>query len=285
MQSVLMAAAQAVALDSPYDSVFEPLVVDLVDALSADDPATFLTAVEGRARLLAAERSVRMADVFIALQLGLGAFRGALSGGSPNEALAVQRLEPLEDKAILRAGVGFSEGLEEALDHLTQTVAALAPIEPVSGLMNAAEVSRRLAVELERCKRTEVGLGAFLTDIVTGDGVRRGAGRGAQADLAKLVRGSARLIATGLRRYDVVGCLGDLEFVTVLPHVSRRGVQAVLERLRHGLAGQCSSQDRVDFRFAATHLDVVDVGATDLMELLAGGMAEARVGAETIVWV
>ena len=281
MQSTLMAAAQAVALDTPYDSVFAPLVDDLVDALAGDDPANFLTAVEGHARLLAAERSLRMADVFTALQLGLGAFRGALCGASPDEALAAQRLGRLEGEALLRAGVGFAEGLEEAVDQLRRTVATLAPTDPATGLMTAAEVGRRLAVELERCKRTEVGLGAFLTAIVVGDGGRRGP----PSDVDELVRCSARLLAAGLRRYDVAGRLGDLEFVAVLPHVSRHGVQAVLERLRRGLAGECSSENRIGFRFAATHLDVIDVGATDLMELLAAGMAEARGGAETIVWV
>ncbi len=73
--------------------------------------------------------------------------------------------------------------------------------------------------------------------------------------------------------------------MTVLPHVSRHGVQAAVERLRHGLAGQCSSRDRFAFRFAATHLDVVDVGAPDLMELLGAGLAKARGGADTVVWV
>ena len=281
MQSALMAAAQAVALDSPYDAVFVPLVDDLVDALAADDPTAFLTAVEGRARLLAAERSVRMADVFTGLQLGLGAFRGVLAAGSADEALAGRRLGSLEGEALLRAGVGFSEGLEEAVDHLNRTVAALAATDPATGLMNPAEVSRRLAVELERCRRTEVGLGAFVAAIVDDGGARRPA----RAELDEFVRCSARLIAAGLRRYDVVGRLGELEFVAVLPHVSRHGLQAVLERLRRGLAGQCSSQDRVSFRFAATHLDVVDVSAADVMEQLGSGLGEARRGAETVVWV
>jgi GGDEF domain-containing protein len=281
MQSAVMAAAQAVTLDTPYDAVFAPLLDDLVDALAGADPAGFLSAVEGRARLLAAERSLRMADVFRALQLGLDAVRGALAGDSPDEALAAQTLERLEEAAILRAGVGFAEGLEQTVDQLRRTVAALAPTDPATGLMNAAEVARRLAVELERCRRTEVGLGAFLADIVAGDGARRGS----QADVDELVGCSARLLAAGLRRYDVAGRLNDLEFVAVLPHVSRHGVQAVLERLRHGLAGECSSLNRIAVRFAATHLDVIDVGASDLLELLAAGMVEARGGADTVVWV
>ena len=281
MQSVLMAAAQAVTLESPYDSVFVPLVDDLIDALAGGDPTNFFTAVEGRARLLAAERSLRMADVFVGLQLGLGAFRGALSGATPDEVLAAQRLARLEGETLLRAGVGFAEGLEEAVDHLNQTVAALAATDPTTGLTTAAEVGRRLAVELERCRRTEVGLGACLVAIVA-DGEGR---RGSRADLADLVSSSARLLGAGLRRYDVVGSLSDLEFVAVLPDVSRRGVQSVLERLRRSLASECSSRHKLAFRFVATHLDVVDVGATDLLSQLSTGMDEARRGAETVVRV
>ena len=267
--------------DSPYDSVFVPLVDDLVDALVADDPAPFFTAVEGRARVLAAERSLRLADVFVGLQLGLGAFRGALVGESRDEALAAQRLARLEGETLLRAGVGFSEGLEEAVDHLSRAVASLAPTDPATGLTNAAEVRRRLAIELERCRRTEVGLGACLVAIVA-DGQSR---RGTRADVTDLVSSAARLLAAGLRRYDVVGRLGDLEFVAVLPDVSRRGVQAVIERLRRDLDNECSPRHSICFRFVATYLDVVDIGASDLMDLLSAGMDEVRSGSETVVWV
>ena len=158
MQSELMAAAQAVTLDSPYDSVFGPLVDDLVDALSTDDPAVFLTAVEGRARLVATERSLRAADVFVALQLGLGAFRDSLAAVSPGEALAAQRLGLLEGEALVRAGVGYSEALEEVVERLGRTVVGLTATDTLTGLINADEVGRRL-VELERCRRTGVGLG------------------------------------------------------------------------------------------------------------------------------
>jgi GGDEF domain-containing protein len=285
MQSVLMAAAQAVALDSPYDSVFVPLVDDLVDALAGDDPDTFFTAVEGRARLLAGERSLRMADVFLGLQLGLDAFRRALGGAQPGAtsavALATQRLERLEGESLLRAGVGFAEGLEEAAEQLRRAVVALAATDPATGLTNAAEVERRLTVELERCRRTEVGLGACLVAIVTDADEHRGS----PADLSDLAGSAARSLSAGLRRYDVIGSLSDREFVAVLPDVSRRGVQAVLERLRRSLVGECSPRHRLVFRFVATYLDVVDVGAADLMAVLGRGMDEARRGAETVVWV
>jgi GGDEF domain-containing protein len=279
MQSVLMAAAQAVALDTPYDSVFAPLVDDLVDALAGDEPAVFLRAVEGRSRLLASERTVRMADVFVALQLGLGAFRGALAGESPDETVALRRLATIESEVLLRAGLGFSEGLEATVDHLSRAMAALAPTDPDTGLSNASELRRRLAVEVERCRRTEVGLGAVLVVVAAVADARR---PGAD-DLVALVTDSGRLLAAGLRRYDVAGRLGDLQFLAVLPDVSRRGVQAVVERLRRELSRGCSSRQKAGFRFVATHLDVVDVSADDLLAQLTSAPDDR--GGESVVWL
>ena len=281
MQAVLEAAAQAVALDTPYDAVFAPLVGDLIDALATDDPATFLTAVEGRARVLAAAREVRLGDVFAALQLGLGAFREALSGDSADEALAVQRLDGVEGVALLRAGVGYAEGLEDAVDHLNRVVAELAPTDPETGLTTRSHFEGRLSVELERCRRTEVGLGALIVAVVGGDEARRRAAE----DLTALAARAGRLLAAGVRRYDVVGRLSESEFVAVLPDVSRRGVQAALERLRRGLAGECTAQHRSAFRFVATYLDVADLGADDLMMLLRQGLVGAGEQGEAVVWV
>jgi len=281
MQAVLEAAAQAVALDTPYDAVFIPLVDDLIDALAADDPATFLTAVEGHARVLAAAREARLGDVFVGLQLGLDAFRRALSGDSADEALAVRRLGDLEGEALLRAGVGFSEGLEEAVDHLNRVVVELAPTDPETGVTTRGQFERRLAIELERCRRTEVGLGALLVAVEAGDESRR---HGTD-DLAGLAARAGRLLAGGVRRYDVVGRLGDLEFAAILPEVSRRGVQAALERLHRALARECTARHRNAFRFAATYLDVADLAADDLVTQLRRGLAGAGEQGETVVWV
>ena len=280
MQAVLESAAQAVALDTPYDAVFVPLVDDLIDALAADDPATFLTAVEGHARLLAAARELRLGDVFVGLQLGIEGFRRALSGGSPDETLAVRRLGDLEGEALLRAGVGFSEGLEEAVDHLNRVVVELAPTDPETGVTTRGQFERRLAIELERCRRTEVGLGALLVAVEADESRRHGAD-----DPAGLAARAGRLLAGGVRRYDVVGRLGDLEFAAVLPEVSRRGVQAALERLRRALAGECTARHRGAFRFAATYLDVADLAADDLVTQLRRGLAGAGEQGESVVWV
>ena len=105
------------------------------------------------------------------------------------------------------------------------------------------------------------------------------------ADRAEFLRRCAGTLAGGLRRYDVLGLAGDAEFVVLLPDISRYGVQAVLERLRRALAAECPAAQKIALCFAVAHLDVVDVGAADFLAQLGAGMAQARGGAEAVVWV
>ncbi|HMK92183.1 MAG TPA: hypothetical protein VK576_04225, partial [Thermoleophilia bacterium] len=223
MQTVLLAAAQAVALDPPYDAVFSPLVDDLIDALAGDDPAPFLTAVEGHARLLAHERSLRMVDVFSAIRLGFAGFRGAL-GQAPDEALVAARAERLEGEALMRAGIGFAEGLEETLVELDRAVLALSPIDDLTGVAKPDEIARQFAVELERCRRMDLALGGFVVGI---DPPPRST-RSARAEIDELLRRIAQLLRDSLRRYDAVGRCADLELLAVLPDATRRGIRSVV---------------------------------------------------------
>ena len=190
-------------------------------------------------------------------------------GRLADEALATRRLAGLEGEALLRAGVGFSEGLEEAVEHLSRAVVELAATDPATGLTNGAKSGRRLAVELERCRRTEVGLGA----LPRGHRHRRREHRGVadRSSWARRPRGA--LLAAGLRRYDVVGRLSDHEFVAVLPDVSRRGVQAGSERLRRGLAGECPPR-RSSFPLRGDLPRRRRHGRDDLMAQLAGAWTE-----------
>lgn len=279
MQSILMAAARAVALEPPYDSVFTPLIGDLVDALASDDPSEFLTAVEGRAHTIASDRSLRLADVFLAIQSGMRVFRGAL-GVSPAEALIAARVERLEGEALLRAGVGYAEGLEETVDHLSQAVVALSPTDPLTGLMKASEIERQLAVELDRCRRMELGLGAFLVAVDADEPAHRPR----RGEFDEVLQRAARLVGESLRRYDAVGRLAETEFLAVLPDVSRHGVQAVVERLRHELSNECA-RDRCVIRFALAHLDEVDLEPYEIAALLAAGLDRSRGGDDVMVWV
>jgi len=279
MQTVLLAAVRAVTLDAPYHDVFAPLVDDLVEALAGDDPAPFLTAVEGRARLLGAERSLHVADVLLAIRQGMQGVRGALVT-SPQGALGAQRAERLEGEALLRAGMGFAEGLEQALAELDRTVATLSPIDELTGVAKPVEIDRQLAVELERCRRMDMSVGAFVVGVDSGGRARSKA----RAEADELLRRTARLLRGSLRRYDALGRSGDLELLAVLPDASRHGLQAVVERLRRDLAAECTPAQAAGVRFAAAHLDFVDLGAAELGELLSDGLARARATRDEVVW-
>jgi len=282
MESMLIAAAQAVSLEPPYDSVFGPLVGDLIDAVVLDDPATFLTAVEGQARLLAGQRRLRMSDIFQGIQLGMEAFRGALEGASPEKAQeARERLLRLEGEALLRAGVGYSEGLEETVEHLSQAVAALSPNDPLTGLMKPDEILRLMAVELDRCKRMNVSLGVFALSMEKPKDAGAPAG---MRDWDEFLRSVGTLLRESLRRYDAIGHKGETEFLAVLPDVSRRGLQSVIERIRHGLAQECPAAMHVNTRYACIHLDVVDLAPADVLESIDGCLVRAGSAPGQIAW-
>ena len=280
MQTVLLAAAEAVALDPPYDAVFSPLVDDLVDALAGDDPAPFLTAVEGHARLLAHERSLRMTDVFSAIRLGFAGFRGAL-GDSPTAALVAERAERLEGEALVRAGIGFAEGLEATLVELDRAVLALSPIDELTGVAKPDEIARQFGVELERCRRMDLALGGFVVGV---DPPLR-ASRAAQAEVDELLQRVAHLLRDSLRRYDSVGRCADLELLAVLPDATRRGIRSVVDRLRRDLAAECAPGQSEAVRFAVVHLDYIDVEAVELGEQLSSGLVRARTAREPVLWV
>ena len=239
MQSVLMAAAQAVSLDTPYDSVFVPLVDDLVDALADDDPAAFLRAVEGRSRLLATERSLRMADVFVALQLGLGAFRGALSGVRPTRRWPCGGSRPSRARCCSAPGSASRRGSRRPSSHLSRTVTTLAPTDPADRAhqrRRARPPPRRRARALPPHRRWPGGV------LVGRRGRRRGSQR--RAPTTSRLSPLGRLLAAWLRRYDVLGRLGDAR---VPGRPARREPARRAGRRRAaapGLAAECSSRQR-----------------------------------------
>jgi len=283
MESVLTAALEAVSLEPPLDELWGPVVADLVDAIAADDDVAFLTAVEAQTRELARTRRLRMADVFAAVRQGFIAFERAVVEASPGEAAeATERLRRLESDALVRAGVGFAEGLEDAVDHLSAEVDYLRPEDPLTGVMKESEIVRRFGVELQRCQRMELSLGLALMGVDCLDEVRRHGGPGEGGEFLRRV---ARLLGDSLRQYDGIGRRGEDGFLVVLPDVSRRGLQSVIERFRRDLTGECPSALHARFSFALAHLDFIDLSVDEALAQLERGLERARAGGDLIVWV
>lgn len=285
----LHTAIGAVALEPPADIVWRPLVGDLAAALDATAAAevsarsNLLDAVQARCRHLAGERALGAVEVFAGLRGGIAVFDTVLAGAPGDEAAAArERLGRLESEALVRAGTGYAEGLEESLDHACAEVDFLRPEDPLTGVMKESEIVRRLALELDRCRRMDLALGLAQVGVDCLDEVRLQGGPG---ETGEFLRRVARLLADSLRQYDAIGRRGEEGFLVVLPDVSRRGLQAVIERFRHDLVDECPSVLHTRFSFALAHLDYLDLAADEVLAQMDAGLDRARRAGDATAWV
>jgi len=284
MDPLLADAARAVALGEPYRTLWEPLLDPLVPAVESRDPAGFLDAVEAQSRLLGQEGDVGLRDVFDGLQNGLEALRGAVLAGEHTahaEEVAGSLLR-LEGESMVRAGVGYAEGLEERVGSLAQQIESLSPVDVLTGTMKRPQLEKQLALEISRCQRMDLSLGVAAL-VVDGHAnlIRRGGREAADAELRRV----GGVLCESLRRYDSIGRLEDAEFVAVLPDVSRSGLASAVERLRRHLEGKDGRPDVVRYLFALLHLDVVDVTPADILDQVRGGAQKVRSGERFVLWL
>ena len=280
MKTTLAAAVEAITLEPPADQVWGPLVTDLIDVAAGAESAAFLTALEAQAHLLAHRRTLPIDAVFEGLRVGFARFAESLAAAAPGEASG--RLSRLEGEALVRAGIGYARGLEEIVEELSAEVDRLSPEDPFTGVMKESEIVRRLGLELDRCRRMEISLGLTLVGIDCLDEVRRHGGPGQPTEFLRRI---ARLLGDSLRQYDAIGRRGDEAFLVVLPDVSRRGLQSVIERFRNDLADECPAALHASFSFVLAHLDYFDLAADEMLAQLEGGQTRARTGDDPIVWV
>ena len=145
--------------------------------------------------------------------------------------------------------------------------------------MKPQEIADRLALEVLRCQRMDLSLGvAEMSVEVAGDeaGVCR------RDDLSEAQREVGECLRESLRRYDSIGLTRGGCFLLVLPHVTRRGLAAAGERLRHEIVG-CTGEE-LRMVLALAHYDYVDVGAPDMLTTLQRSMDEARDQGKTVTW-
>jgi len=284
MDSLLADAARAVTLDEPYRTLWEPLLDPLVPAVEAAEPAAFLAAVEAQSRLLAQAGDVALRDVFDGLQGGIEALRNAVLSREKTaraEQIAGSLLR-LEGESMVRAGVGYAEGLEERVDVLSQQIENLSPVDVLTGTMKPVQLETQLVLEINRCQRMDLSLGVAAL-VVDGhaDLVKRDGREAADAELRRV----GAVLCESLRRYDSIGRLEETEFIAVLPDVSRSGLASAMERLRRQLEDKDGRPDIVRFLFALLHLDVVDVAPTDILDQLRRGARKVRSGERYVLWL
>ncbi|HJW74522.1 MAG TPA: diguanylate cyclase [Thermoleophilia bacterium] len=284
MDPLLADAARAVTLDEPYRALWEPLFDPLLPAVESHDPAGFLAAVEAQSRLLGRAGGLGLRDVFDGLQNGIEAMRGAVLSKEHTahaEDLA-GRLLRLEGESMVRAGVGYAEGLEERAGSLALQIERLSPVDPLTGAMKPEHLESQLVLEISRCQRMDLSLGvaALVVDGLT-DLTKRDGRDAADRELSRV----GSVLGESLRRYDSIGRLQDNEFIAVLPDVSRSGLASAVERLRRHLEDGEGRPDLARFLFALLHLDVVDVAPPDMLDQLRRAAKKVRGGEGSLVWL
>jgi diguanylate cyclase (GGDEF)-like protein len=288
MVTVLSAAVEAAVLEPPADTVWRSLIADFADAVgdaveTAPAQAAFCAAVEARCHHIARERELGIVDVFTGVRMGFSAFAAALGEASGGEAaVARKRLARLENEALVRAGTGYAKGLEERVELLSAEVDFLRPEDPMTGVMKESEIVRRLGVELDRCRRMDLALGLAQVGVDCLDAVRHHGGPGEPGEFLRRV---ARLLGDSLRQYDAIGRRGEECFLVVLPDVSRRGLQSVIERFRHDLIDECPAVLHAHFSFSLAHLDYLDLAADEVLAQMDSGLDRARAGGDSIAWI
>jgi diguanylate cyclase (GGDEF)-like protein len=284
MDSLLADAARAVTLDEAYRTLWEPLLDPLVPAVEARDPAGFLAAVEAQSRALGQAGGVGLREVFDGLQGGIEALRRAVLSREQTaraEEIAGSLLR-LEGESMVRAGVGYAEGLEERVGALSQQIESLSPIDLLTGTMKPPQLENQLVLEIYRCQRMDLSLGvAAIAEDADAELARRDGREAADAELRRV----GTVLRESLRRYDSIGRLEDNEFIAVLPDVSRSGLASAMERLRRHLEDKDWRPDIVRFLFALLHLDVVDVAPADILDQLRRGAKKVRSGERYVLWL
>jgi len=269
LDATRVSAVKAVSLRPPFDEVWEAVADDLVAALAGGDPRPLLSVIEVQAAVLARDRHTSLADLLSALDEGFTALRDA---GDPALGRAI----------LVHAAVAYAAFLEEALDQVTAEIDFLSPEDPITGVMKEREIDRRLGVELDRCRRMELSLGLLIVGVDCLEAIRHHGGPG---ECSELLRRIARLLGESLRQYDAIGRRGEDAFIVVLPDVSRRGLQTVVERFRQDLDDECPAAMHGRFSFAVGHLDFIDVVGDEVLVMLDEGLARARAAVERMVWL
>jgi GGDEF domain-containing protein len=246
-------------------------------ALATGEKEPLLAALEDVARNAALTGSSGVEVLLDAVSTGADALHAALEERGDRPAL--ERLEALRREAPLSVSAGFVAGLEETMERLRHEMLASSSLDPVSGALRVTETLDRLALEVERCRRMDLALGVAAISLEEGGG--------APACARDMGVGHLRLVADTLRdhlrRYDAVGRTADGDFLIVLPDVSRRGLGAVAERLRHELAEECDPG--FSCSFALAHYDYVDLPAPEIVTSVVRRAATVRASGEAVGWI
>lgn len=166
----------------------------------------------------------------------------------PDALLALLRLAPgltLEEWSPLAEALGLKDWLAVPLcgdetpflEQLGRTLEELAfqtEHDPLTGLPNRRAFDRTMDREMERARRAGVSLSVAILDL---DNFKRlNDTHGHPCGDEALVE-TARILLTGIRRYDLAARIGGEEFALVFPETGMTRAGQILERILESLRG------------------------------------------------
>jgi len=272
VEALIATTVDGLDLHDAARGVWETLTPQLASVLSGGDDQALLAAAERAARGVALGRQAEVAELLEGYVAGCDALAGRLKR---QEAATLARLRPA---VLSRLAAGYAAGLEDTIAELQRRAAAASPFDDITGAMKPGEIAERLALEVLRCQRMDLSLGVVEMGVDVGNG-------GEAARRARLVAAQREVsdcLRENLRRYDSIGLTRDGGFLLVLPDVTRRGLAAAADRLRHEIAECAGEGPRLVLSLA--HYDYVDVSAPDVLVTWERGMERARSHGDPLTW-
>lgn len=114
----------------------------------------------------------------------------------------------------------------------------LACTDELTGIANRRTGMERLAVELERARRSDQPLSCVLLDLDDFKRVNDTLGHSAGDTVLKA---ASWALARAARRYDTVSRVGGEEFLVLLPGIGADAVLEIAERVRRAISAECSA--------------------------------------------
>jgi len=125
--------------------------------------------------------------------------------------------------------LGFT--IENALKY--RVVEDSATTDYLTGLPNARSLFLHLEHELARCKRSNLPLGIFVSDL---DGFKQVNDSFGHLEGNRLLQTFAAMLKESCREYDYAARMGGDEFVVVVPGLRQDRATEMIERLRSAIA-------------------------------------------------
>lgn len=193
------------------------------------------------------------------------------------------RILDLQDKLVDRQTELARATLD--LDAAHRRLAQMASVDALTGLFNRRALFDRFSEYWSLSTRHRRPLSCIMLDVDRFKSVNDTYGHPAGDAVLKMVAASLR---KHLRKQDICGRFGGEEFCVICPETPLEGAEIVAERLREGLAAECTTVDehtlQVTASFGVSIRQDRDTRAEDLVNRADAMLYQAKHNGRNQVW-